>query len=85
MLKRIWLIALVLLLIYAALGVGFHVKWKAAQTACREAMIARGEFVEPDEVFGGVIGLAFTVTYWPVYAAANMRLDGTPFATPCTH
>lgn len=85
MLRRIGLIALILLLIYAAFGVGFHIKWKAAQTACREAMLARGEFVEPHEVFDGLIGLAFTVTYWPVYATANIYLDGTPFATPCTH
>jgi hypothetical protein len=46
--------------------------------------MAQGEFVEP-EVFGNVLGLAFDVAYWPVYSAANIRLDGTPFATPCTH
>jgi hypothetical protein len=58
--------------------------WRSALTDCRDARTARGEFVEP-EVFGGVIGLAFDVTFWPVYAAANIRLDGTPFATPCIH
>jgi hypothetical protein len=47
-------------------------------------MTVQGEFVEP-EVFGGMVGLAFDVAFWPVYGAANIRLDGTPFATPCTH
>lgn len=85
MLKRIAIPALILLLSYSTLGLGFHIKWKAAAAACREERIARAEFVEPNEVLGGVIGLAFDVTFWPVYAAANLRLDGTPFATPCTH
>lgn len=83
-LKKIAIAVLILILIYVALGVGFHVRWKAAQDTCREIRAARGEFVEP-EVFGGAIGFFFDVTYWPVYAAANMHLDGTPFATPCTH
>lgn len=85
MLRRIAIFALILVLVYVALGVAFHVKWKAAADACRAARLAQGEFVEPDEVFGGPIGLAFDVIFWPVYAAANVRLDGTPFATPCTH
>ncbi len=85
MLKRIVISVLILLLIYATLGTAFHVKWKAAAAACREARIAQGEFVESNEVFGGPIGLAFDIVFWPVYAAANLRLDGTPFATPCTH
>lgn len=85
MLKRIAILVLILLLSYVVLGIGFHIQWKAAQAACREARIARGEFVEPTEVLGGVIGLAFDVSFWPVYASANMRLDSTPFATPCTH
>jgi hypothetical protein len=75
---------LILALLYLGLGLGFHLKWKSEQDACREAQIARGEFVEP-EVFGNVVGLAFDVTFWPVYAYWNLYHDGTPFATPCTH
>ena len=84
-LRRLVIFALILLIVYVSLGVAFHVGWKAAAAACREERIAQGEFVEPNEVFGGPIGLAFDVTFWPVYAAANVRLDETPFATPCTH
>ncbi len=75
---------LALILLYLALGLGFHFKWKSALEDCRELRRARGEFVEP-EVLGGVIGLFFDVTFWPVYASANIYHDGTPFATPCTH
>ena len=81
---RLLLILLILAVIYAGLGLGFHINWKSALGACREAQIARGEFVEP-EVFGGILGLAFDVTAWPVYAWANMHHFGTPFATPCEH
>lgn len=82
--SRLLLILLVFTLIYAGLGVGFHIKWKSALAACGEAQMAGGEFVEP-EVFGGALGLAFDVTFWPVYSWANIYHDGTPFATPCTH
>jgi hypothetical protein len=82
--KRIAAFVLFLVLIHIGIGVGFHIGWKRAQADCRHAMMARGEFVEP-EVFGGIIGLAFDGAFWPVYYAANVRLDGTPFATPCTH
>lgn len=75
---------LIFALAYLALGVGFHYAWKSAQDACREARAAQGEFVEP-EVFGGLLGLAFDMAYWPVYAWANWYHDGTLFATPCTH
>ncbi len=75
---------LALLLVYLCLGLGFHFKWQSALAACREARLARGEFVDP-EVFGGVLTLAFDVTFWPVYSWANFYHDGTPFATPCTH
>ena len=81
---RILLVSLVLILVYLGLGLGFHLKWKSALTACREAQMARGEFVEP-EVFWAPLALAFDVTFWPVYAWANVYHDGTPFATPCTH
>ena len=82
--RKVVSILLILVLVYVALGLAFHVAWKSALAACEEARIARGEFVEP-EVFGNALGLAFDVTYWPIYVAANLRLDGTPFATPCTH
>ncbi len=82
--SRILLILLVLILVYLVLGLGFHLKWKSALTACREAQMARGELVEP-EVFWAPLALAFDVTFWPVYAWANIYHDGTPFATPCTH
>jgi hypothetical protein len=84
MLKRIAAFALILVLIYVGLGVGFHVGWNNALAACRDARTTQGESVEP-QVFSGVIGLAFDVVFWPVNSAANIRLDGTPFATPCTH
>lgn len=78
------LIALALLVaVYLAAGLAFHVKWSREQTACRELRMARGEFVEP-EVFGGVIGLIFNATNWPLYAWANTYHFGDPFATPCT-
>ncbi len=70
--------------VYVGLGLGFHFGWQARLAACREARSARGEFVEP-EVFWPPLTLAFDVTFWPVYAWANVYHDGTPFATPCTH
>ena len=81
--RRLLTIILVLFILYAALGLAFHIKWQSAQEACRAVRRAQGQFVEP-EVFGGAVGLLFDVTYWPVYAWANMVHDGTPFATPCT-
>jgi hypothetical protein len=82
--RRIASVLLLVALVYLGLGLGFHLKWKGALAACREARMAQGEFVEP-EVFGNVLGLAFDVTMWPVYARWNLYHDGTPFATPCTH
>jgi hypothetical protein len=46
-------VLLILVLVYLGLGPGFHVRWKSALAACREARVAQGEFVEP-EVFGNV-------------------------------
>jgi hypothetical protein len=82
--SRLLLILLIFAMLYLLIGLGFHITWKSALADCREARMARGEFVEP-EVFGNVIGLAFDLTYWPVYVRANIYHDGTPFATPCTH
>ena len=81
--RRLLTILLVLVILYAAVGLVFHIKWQSAQETCRAIRRAQGEFVEP-EVFGGALGLLFDVTYWPIYAWANMYHDGTPFATPCT-
>ncbi len=77
-------IILLVIVIYLVLGLGFHLKWHSALAACRQARMARGEFVEP-EVFWAPLALLFDLTYWPVYAWANWHHDGTPFATPCTH
>lgn len=82
--RKLLSIPLVLALVYVGIGLGFHIRWKCAQAACRDARIARGEFVEP-ETFGPVISLVFDVTHWPIYAWANVYHFGTPFATPCTH
>jgi hypothetical protein len=77
-------ILLVLILVCLGVGLGFHFKWKGELAACREARMARGEFVEP-EVFWAPLAIAFDVSFWPVYVWADIYHDGTPFATPCTH
>jgi hypothetical protein len=82
--SRLLPILLVLILVYLGLGLGFHLMWKSELAACRDARMARGEFIEP-EVFWAPLALTFDVTFWPVYAWANIYHDRTPFATPCTH
>jgi hypothetical protein len=82
--KRVAVVLVVLISLYLLLGLGFYIGWKQAQEACRAEMMARGEFVEP-EVFSEPLALAFTLTWWPVFAWANYYHDGTIFATPCTH
>jgi hypothetical protein len=82
--SKLLLILLIFTLLYIGIGLGFHFKWKSALSDCREAQMARGEFVEP-EVFGNALGLAFDVIFWPVYSRTNIYHDGTLFATPCTH
>lgn len=84
MASRILLLLALFALFYLTLGLGFHLAWESAQAECRQARLARGEFVEPP-VFWAPLRLAFDVTFWPVYAWANLYHDGTPFATPCTH
>ncbi len=74
----------VILIVYFALGLGFHVKWTDELAKCNEVLREQGEFVEP-EMFRTAIGLVFDVAFWPVYSVANIYHDGTPFATPCTH
>lgn len=80
--SRVLLVVLAVAILYSALGLGFHLRWKSAQATCREERQARGEWVEP-EVFGGALGLVLDVSWWPVYAWANIRHSGEPFATPC--
>ena len=84
MLRKVFAILLILVVIYLGIGLAFHLKWESELKTCRETLMAQGEFVEP-EAFGGLLGLVFDVTNWPVYAWANFHHDGTPFATPCTH
>lgn len=81
-LPKVARVLLVFMLVYLVIGLGFHFTWKSALEACREARLARGEFVEP-EVLGDGIGLFFDLTYWPVYTWANLHHFGTPFSTPC--
>ena len=82
--SRLLLLFLAIALIYLTIGLGFHFAWNSALEACREARMARGEFVEP-QVFGGIVGMVFDMTSWPFYVRANIYHWGTPFATPCDH
>lgn len=82
--RRISLILSILVVLYLGTGLIFHLKWNSALAVCRDTRRAQGEFVEP-EVFGGVLGLAFDVSNWPVYSWASVYHHGTLFATPCTH
>jgi len=84
MVRKISIALLISIALYLGIGLAFHLKWKSALETCREMQRAQGEFVEP-EVFGGVLGLVFDVTNWPVYAWANIYHFGTPFSTPCIH
>ena len=81
--RKLMPVFLLLVALYLGTGFVFHVRWNSELAACREIRVAQGEFVEP-EVFGNGIGLFFDMTYWPVYAAANISHWGTPLATPCT-
>jgi hypothetical protein len=84
MTRKTFVILSILVVLYLGIGLAFHIKWRSALAACRETRAAQGEFVEP-EVLGGIMGLVFDITNWPVYSWANIYHDGTPFATPCTH
>lgn len=81
--KRLIILS-VILIVYFALGLGFHLKWSDELTKCNEILREQGEFVEP-EIFRTAVGFVFDITFWPVYSVANIYHDGTPFATPCTH
>ena len=81
-LRTVILALMVFVLVYSATGVAFHVAWKAERHACNALRRAQGAFVEP-ELFP-VLGVAFTMVWWPVYAWANVYHDNTLFATPCT-
>ncbi|WP_157042574.1 hypothetical protein [Roseiflexus castenholzii] len=81
--KRLVYAVIILALIYASVGLSLHFKWKSDWKACKELKASKGEFVEPREVFGGIIGLAFDVSAWPMYTLANIYHFGTPFP-PCS-
>ncbi len=74
----------VILIVYFALGLGFHLKQSDELGRCNDLLREQGEFVEP-KMFRTTVGFVFNVTFWPVYSVANIYHDGTPFATPCTH
>ncbi len=76
--KKLVYVVAIFILAYASIGLSLHFKWKADWQACQELRASRGEFTEP-EVFGGVIGLAFDISFWPVYTWANIYNFGTPF------
>ncbi len=82
--RKLLIALVVLVVLYLSVGVVFHVLWKNALAECDRQLQARGEFVEP-EVFAGPIGLFFDMTFWPVYARANLYHFGTIFSTPCNH
>ena len=82
-LRIILLLLVTCLLVYLTLGFTFHVFWERALAQCRDQLLAQGEFAEPP-LYGQGVRLLFDLVYWPVYARANMALDGTFFATPCT-
>lgn len=82
-LRALLIFASIVILVYLLTGFGFHLKWEQALTECRDYRIAQGENVEPP-VYGGAMGFIFDLVNWPVYARANMALDGTFFSTPCT-
>ncbi|MDW8395326.1 MAG: hypothetical protein RMM31_03695 [Anaerolineae bacterium] len=79
--RKIALGGLALLCAYLLIGVAFGIGWKVEAQYCRERREARGEFVDPE--VGGVLGIAFSAFYWPVYTWANLYHTGEVFATPC--
>ena len=82
--KRVIVLLSVILVVYFALGLGFHVKWTDELARCNEVLREQGEFVEP-EMFRISTAFVFNVVNWPVYSLATLYHDGTLFATPCTH
>ncbi len=84
MTRKLGMIVISIVVIYVSFGLYFHVRWTDELADCDRVLRERGEFVEPP-VFPTPLALMFDVTYWPVYSAANIYHDGTPFATPCTH
>mgnify|MGYP001411184415 CR=1 FL=1 len=60
--SRILLVLLVIVLVYLALGLGFHVMWKSELEACTQERMARGEFVE-HEVFWAPLALALSLIH----------------------
>lgn len=82
--RKIVILLVLIIVVYSSLGLAFHLRWSDELTECSKALREQGEFVEP-EIHSTVVGLIFDVVFWPIYSAANVYHDGTPFATPCTH
>lgn len=82
--RKILLGVVILVGVYLAVGLAFHLGWKSALNSCRELRGSRGEMVD-FPVFGEPAGLVLDVTWWPVYLRANLHDFGTPFSTPCDH
>lgn len=80
--RRLALASLLVVTLYVSIGLAFHVGGKSVSAACRAVREARGDFVEP-EVFGGVVGLALGVPFWPLHVWANLYHFGRVFPTPC--
>ncbi len=78
------LFCVILIIMYFALGLGFHLKWTDELGRCNDLLREQGEFVEP-EMFRNKVAFVFNVVFWTMYSVANMYHDRTPFATPCTH
>lgn len=81
--RRLVYAVLILALIYVSVGLSLHFKWKSDWKACQELKTSVEEFVEPQEALGGIIGVAFDVSAWPLYTWANIYHFGTPFP-PCS-
>jgi hypothetical protein len=52
-------------------------------TLVMRCAVRGGEFVE-SELFP-ILGVAFTMVWWPVYAWANVYHNNALFTTPCTN
>ena len=82
--RKILLGLAILVGVYLAAGLAFHLKWESDLRACRELSASRGEMVDPP-VFGEPVRLVADTTWWPVYLRANLHNFGMPFSTPCDH
>lgn len=82
LIRKIVYAFMIIALVHVSIGLSLHFKWKSDWNACQELKASRGEFVEPYEIYGGMLGVFFDVSAWPVYSWANIYHFGTPFP-PC--